>query len=107
MMKTIIAVTLALAALMLGLDKVRNEHAMTREYRRQADALERIADSAQVTMQLRDKKDRVIVRYGTRVALTPAVINGRKASDFPDHDATCARYSAPTADGMQMCWEQR
>jgi hypothetical protein len=48
MMKTMIAVTLALAALMLGLDKVRNEHAMTREYRRQADALERIADAARV-----------------------------------------------------------
>jgi hypothetical protein len=67
MMKTMIAVTLALAALMLGLDKVRNEHAMTREYRRQADALERIADSAQITAQLRDKKDRVTVAYGAPV----------------------------------------
>jgi hypothetical protein len=80
MMKTMIAVTLALAALMLGLDKVRNEHAMTREYRRQADALERIADSAQVTMQLRDKKDRVIVRYGrgADVIDVPPEVCGRR-----------------------------
>jgi hypothetical protein len=44
MMKTMIAVTLALAALMLGLDKVRNEHRMTEMYERQAVALERIAN---------------------------------------------------------------
>jgi hypothetical protein len=43
MMKTMIAVTLALAALMLGLDKVRNEHRMTEMYERQAVALERAA----------------------------------------------------------------
>jgi hypothetical protein len=52
-MKTMIAVTLALAVLALGLDKVRNEHAMTREYRRQADALEAIAKEAQCSERQR------------------------------------------------------
>jgi hypothetical protein len=153
-MKTMIAVTLALAALMLGLDKVRNEHRMTEMYERQAVALESIADTVALREALDDKHPlsramkvypikpaykngdvrhgmvwldgdwrtcmdglRVVPCYGqgpmpkglttSPSAWTPDVINGRKASDFPDHDANCARYSAPTADGMQMCWEPR
>jgi hypothetical protein len=44
-MRTMIITTFGLAALLLGLDKVRNEHRMTEMYERQAVALEKIARS--------------------------------------------------------------
>jgi hypothetical protein len=46
--RTTFIVTLGLAALLLGLDKVKNEHRMTEMYLRQAVALERIADAARL-----------------------------------------------------------
>jgi hypothetical protein len=50
-MKTMLIVTMGLAALALGLDKVRNEHAMTRQYERQAAALETIASELRPAAQ--------------------------------------------------------
>ena len=63
----IVGVCVVVVALVLGVVKVRNELDMTKAYDRQAAALERIADTSDITVQLKDKRQRIVVSYGRKL----------------------------------------
>jgi len=84
-------------ALWLGLrlnTKVNNELAMTDAYVRQAVALERMADSLQVAVQLKDKKDRVTVSYGANSF--PYVRLPSVPTTVPNHKEVCTNDGCNT-----------
>jgi hypothetical protein len=109
-MKTMAIVTMGLAALLLGLDKVRNEHRMTEMYERQAVALERIADVVAIREAVDNKHPlSLAVKSYPILPARPKPVAAAASTDglrFADCVLAIPKVKALTVDDVDRCADQ-